>query len=221
MNNPRPNVPNRSKHLILAFALTLLATGAQAHHSIASEYSTNGELSELSGTVTKIRWFAPHIEIYISATGGIAAAGDEWIVNSHAPGLLARTYGVFKEDVAVGDTIKFLGWKSNFDVSRFAMRALKINDGPMRSTLRPADQRAIKAGTLGDIVPAPGLGDGDSYAADVGAVITDTASATNEPGQRFAEIAERPLGIPTWLMVVVAVLLVGMGWGLIAMRRKA
>jgi len=207
--------------LLSILCVMLHAPMAGAHHSITSEYPTSGDLLQLSGTVTKIRWFAPHIEIYISASGGIADSGDEWIVNSHAPGLLARTYGVFKKDVAVGDSVEFLGWKSNHDVPRFAMRALRINDGPMRSTLRPADQRAIQAGTLGEIVPAPGLG-GSSYAADTGAEITDSASAAGTADEiASADSAANASTYTLWLTLVLALLLISIGWKFISGRNQA
>lgn len=228
MNNTEAMTINSRTFLTSILWLLLHASTAGAHHSIASEYPTTGELLPLSGTVTKIRWFAPHIEIYISANGGIAGTGDEWIVNSHAPGLLARTYGVFKKDVAVGDSVEFLGWRSNHDVPRFAMRALRINDGPMRSTLRPADQRAIQAGTLGDIVPAPGL-DGSSYAADVGAVITDSASAGRTANDAAgvassddsAAITPGAQTYTVWLVFVVTLLLLSIGWKFFSGRNQA
>jgi hypothetical protein len=196
----------------LVALLALIATTSGAHHSIAGEYSSNGELQSISGTVTKIRWYAPHIEIYIEATGGIVDDGTQWIGNSHAPGLLARTYGVFKEDVSVGDKLEFLGWKSNFDVPRFSMRALKINDGPMRSTLRPADRRAIEEGTLGEIVPAPDLDLEESYAADVGAVITDTASQAATAANSARGAADFEISFPGWAVGAVLLLLLGIGW---------
>lgn len=220
MTSTKTTAVNNQVILLSILCGLLFVPAAGAHHSIASEYPTTGELLPLAGTVTKIRWFAPHIEIYIAASGGVAEAGEQWIVNSHAPGLLARTYGVFKEDVSVGDEVEFLGWKSNHDVPRFAMRAFRINDGPMRSTLRPADQRAIQAGTLGDIVPAPGL-DGSSYAADVGAVITDSASSgdTNDAASGNGNAGDSP-SYTVWLAFVVALLLISIGWKFISGRNR-
>jgi hypothetical protein len=221
MTNANATAANCRTFLVSILCVLLHAPSAGAHHSIASEYPTTGELLPLSGTVTKIRWYAPHIEIYISASSGIADSGDQWIVNSHAPGLLARTYGVFKDDVAVGDKVEFLGWKSNHDVSRFAMRAIRINDGPMRSTLRPADQRAIQAGTLGDIVPAPGL-DGSSYAADIGAEITDAASVGSTGNEIVSSGSAANTSTYTlWLVFVIALLLISISWKFFSGRSQA
>lgn len=140
-----------------AAAIVALAPLANAHHAITAEYpGSSSPTLEMIGEVTKVRWRAPHVEVYVKVSGGDVEAGD-WVVNSHSPGLLARTYGIMPDDVKIGDKIRFLGWKSRFNVPRFHMRAVSINGGPLRSTLRPADSRAIAAGTLGDVVPAPGL----------------------------------------------------------------
>jgi hypothetical protein len=92
------------------------------------------------------------------------------------------------------------------------MRALKINDGPMRSTLRPADRRAIEEGTRGEIVPAPDLDLEESYAADVGAVITDTASQAATAANSARGAADFEISCPGWAVGAVLLLLLGIGW---------
>ena len=150
--------------VLLPLSLLLATCGAasaNAHHAITAEYGGSSQpLVKLEGKVTKVRWRAPHIEIYVEVTGGDLPIGEEWVINSHAPGLLARTYGVTPDQVKVDDEIRFVGWKTRFNVPRYHMRALSINGGPMRSTLRGADQRDIEQGTLGEIIPAPGLDSG-------------------------------------------------------------
>ena len=66
---------------IFLFLATMFASSAIAQHSIVSEYPANQDLQLLSGTVSKIRWHAPHVEIYIEAQSGIAAGDEQWIVN--------------------------------------------------------------------------------------------------------------------------------------------
>ena len=144
-------------------ALALLAAAAEtsAHHAIVAEYGGSSQpLVKLEGEVTKVRWRAPHVEVYVRVSGGDLPVGEEWVVNSHAPGLLARTYGIQPGEVSAGDKVRFVGWKTRFNVPRYHMRALSINGGPMRSTLRGADNRDIRDGTLGEILPAPGLNSG-------------------------------------------------------------
>lgn len=203
----------RKIFLIVALACV---TPAIAHHSIVSEYPANQGLQSLSGTVTKVRWHAPHVEIYIEAQGGIAAEGGQWIVNSHAPGLLARTYGIVKEDIAVGDSIAFVGWPSNFDVPRYHMRAVSINNGPMRSTHRPSDRRALGEGTLGEIVPAPGLDVEESYGGNIAGSETAAKSQpeVSEPGRSARATGASNQMI--WIAAIVALLLAGFGWKMLA-----
>lgn len=147
--------------LIVAALLVVVAPIAFAHHAITAEYpGSSTPTLEMIGEVTKVRWRAPHVEVYVHVTGGDLTAGEDWVVNSHSPGLLARTYGIMPGEVKVGDKIRFKGWRSRFSVPRFHMRAISINDGPLRSTLRPADSRDIANGTLGEIIAAPGLDSG-------------------------------------------------------------
>lgn len=143
---------------IAAVSLLVLTSLATAHHAIVAEYGGSSQpLLPLEGEVIKVRWVAPHVELRIKVTGGEYPVGEEWIINSHAPGLLARTYGIMPGEVKVGDNVRFVGWRSRFNVPRFHMRAISINGGPLRSTLRGADLRDVREGTLGDIVLAPGL----------------------------------------------------------------
>ncbi len=197
---------------IITFLFATMCTSlAVAHHSIVSEYPANQGLQLLSGTVTKIRWHAPHVEIYIEAGGGIAVAGEQWIVNSHAPGLLARTYGIVKEDIALGDSVAFVGWPSNFDVPRYHMRAVSINGGPMRSTHRPSDRRALQEGTLGQIVSAPGLDVDESYGGNIAGAEPAVKSGSDVAQQGRANSSGSGPNMGLWAAVLVALLFAGFG----------
>jgi len=191
---------------------TLCTSLVFSHHSIVSEYPANPGLKMLSGTVTRVRWHAPHVEIYIAAEGGIGTGGAQWIVNSHAPGVLARTYAIVKEDVVVGNTVAFVGWPDKFDVPRYHIRAMSINGGPMRSTHRPSDRRALEEGTLGQIVPAPGLDVDETYGGSIAGAQTEVKaqSQTAAPANsgRF-EVGAVPV---IWIAAIVALLLAGFGW---------
>ena len=205
--------------IITLLLATLCTTLAFAHHSIVSEYPANQGLQMLSGTVTRIRWHAPHVEIYIEAQGGIATGGEQWIVNSHAPGLLARTYGIVKEDIALGNTVAFVGWPSNFDVARYHMRAISINGGPMRSTHRPSDRRALQEGTLGEIVPAPGLDVDETYGGNIAGAQTEVKaqSETAAPGKSGTTwVGPAPV---IWIAALIVLLLAGFGWKMTARSR--
>jgi hypothetical protein len=181
-----------------------LETASLAHHSIASEYGGGaGPTKTLEGTITKVRWSNPHIEVYVDVTGGDVPKG-EWIVNSHAPGLLARTYGIRSSEVSVGDKVKIVGWESRQGVERFHMRAIAVKDGPLRSTHRSSDIKDMAAGTLGAIVPAPGItaDSKDEYGANIGGSAKgDAQPAATAKADAPAPTAEA--GGLSWLWLAV------------------
>lgn len=197
---------NRISTLLGVVAL-ICSAGALAHHSVAGEYgSSNEEMDPLEGVVTKVRWNAPHIEIYIEGSGGIAEEGEQWIINSHAPGLLARTYGILPGEVSVGNEVSFLGWRSKFSGSRYHMRALSIDGGPLRSTHRPSDKRDLREGTLGDIVVAPGLTEEDEYGSNLGNAAPPSQIPPAAPSQEVASVGNQTVAI-----AIVIFLLIGIG----------
>jgi hypothetical protein len=189
-----------------------------AHHSIAAEYGGGkGPTRPLEGKVTKVRWSNPHIEIYIDSSGTNGLAAGEWVVNSHAPGLLARTYGIRPGEIKVGDSVKVVGWESQQGVPRFHMRAISINDGQMRSTHRSSDIKELKEGTMGSIVPAPGTSadSKDQYGSNLGAGAKgDQEQATN------AKAADSGSSLP-WIWLVGFLVLGGLGAFLLRKRGKS
>ncbi len=127
-----------------ALATTLTGTGtANAHHSVAAEFG-NAEQFEIEGVVERLFWTDPHIRVRIRITGGPLEEGEIWDAVSHAPGLLARTYGLYPGEIEVGDTLVIFGRPSQFNVNRFSMRNVSINGGPERQLLRSRSQRAAE-----------------------------------------------------------------------------
>ncbi len=151
---------DRYENMKKAFAIVLLSvTGSiispqvGAHHSVASEYAIQDPLQEIVGVVTKVRWASPHVVVYMKVTEG-EFAGQEWHILGHAPGLMARVYHIPPGTVTVGTKLRALVWVSKFGTPRATPRAVSVDGSPMLSTLRAADERDIRNGTLGDIVPA-------------------------------------------------------------------
>jgi hypothetical protein len=201
---------------LLGVVALIWSAGTLAHHSVAGEYgSSNEEMVPLEGVVTKVRWNAPHIEIYIEGSGGIAVDGEKMIINSHAPGLLARTYGILPGEVSVGDQVRFLGWRSKFSESRYHMRALSINGGPLRSTHRPSDKRDLREGTLGDVVVSPGLTEEDEYGSNLGNAAPPSQTPSDSSAQEVA-----PVGSKTVPIVIAIILLIGIV-AVVVMRKKS
>ena len=133
---------NRLLTILSALALLSLSAGtAPAHHSVAAEFG-NAEMFDIEGVVEKLFWTDPHIRVRIRITGGPLPEGEIWDAVSHAPGLLARTYGLFPGEIEVGDSLQIYGRPSQFNVNRFSMRNVSINGGPVRQLLRSTTQRA-------------------------------------------------------------------------------
>ena len=51
---------------LLAFVLLLVALPVFAHHGAASVYDPNNKIT-LKGTVTRLLWANPHVEVYFDA----------------------------------------------------------------------------------------------------------------------------------------------------------
>jgi hypothetical protein len=62
---------------LLGFALLLLAVPVFAHHGSASVYDPNNKIT-LTGTVTKLLWANPHIEIYFDAKDPVSGNMVNW-----------------------------------------------------------------------------------------------------------------------------------------------
>ena len=130
-------------------AAALLFTGSLfAHHSSQAQFGEFGSNTKnFEGRIAKISWGNPHITMDIEITGGDIPAGEKWRLLSHPTGV-QEAYGFEKSDFAVGDTISIIGWLGLRDQPVFWPRAIKVNDGPMRSNLRFTDMIDIANGTF-------------------------------------------------------------------------
>ncbi len=140
---------------LLGFAL-VLAGIAKAHHSVPAEYGDSSTpYNYIEGTIQRVAWANPHIFINMSTTGGDLEAGENWRLTTHPVNIMTGTYGFEANEFAVGDSVKVYGWFHLRGQPLFQIRAISINDGPMRSTLRFTDLREIVSGKLQDsgIVP--------------------------------------------------------------------
>lgn len=153
-----------ARNILAKLLLTsLVAAGAGvavAHHSVPAEYGDSSTPTHyIEGKIVKIMWRNPHIFINIESTGGEIAAGENWRLTTHPIHIAEDTYGFSKDDFAIGDTVRVHGWFHIRNQPLFHIRAIGINDGPVRSMLRFADLRDIVAGTFKDkgIIPTETL----------------------------------------------------------------
>lgn len=133
--------------LLSLFLLMPLVAGA--HHSVPAEYGPSSTPTHyIEGRIVKVMWRNPHIYINIESTGGELEPGQNWRLTTHPIHIAEGTYGFSKDEFYVGDTVKVHGWFHLRKQPLFHIRAIAINEGPMRSMLRFADLRDIIAGTF-------------------------------------------------------------------------
>jgi hypothetical protein len=142
------------------FASILAAAAmAKAHHNSEAEYGPFGSPTmTVEGTIVDIHWGNPHVSFDMETTAGEIPAGEHWRFESH-PIAIMTAYGFSREDFAVGDRVRIIGWKSLRGAPMIWPRAIQVNDGPMRSNLRFTDMIDIAKGVFEDmnIVPAANL----------------------------------------------------------------
>ena len=69
---------------VVALGCLLAAESARAHHNFNSVYDLAKRVT-LTGTLTKIDWRNPHIELWIEVKGEQGQA-ESWVLQGHAPG---------------------------------------------------------------------------------------------------------------------------------------
>jgi hypothetical protein len=133
---------------LMAAALTLQSAGVHAHHDSQAEFGPFGSATiAVEGTIVDIYWGNPHISIDIRTTGGELPVGQNWRLVSH-PIQIMNAYGFVREEFAVGDRVKLLGWKNVRGAPQIWPRAIQVNDGPMKSNLRFTDMIDIAKGVF-------------------------------------------------------------------------
>ena len=158
-------LPTPFRYLLLALSLmfaSVLATPVFAHHNTQAEYGPfDSDFIHVEGTITDIKWGNPHLAFKITVTGGDLPAdqiGQTWQVNSH-PINVMLDYGFTKEEFKVGDKLTMLAWRHVRGINHLWPRALRVNDGPMKSNLRYTDMIDIANGTFAalNVQPAANL----------------------------------------------------------------
>jgi Family of unknown function (DUF6152) len=159
-----PTASQSFRHLFgraaaLALAAALPFAALEAHHNSQAEYGAFGsDTMVVEGDIVAIHWSNPHVSFDMKTTGGDIPAGENWRFESH-PIQIMQAYGFAKEEFAVGDHVRIIGWKNVRGAPMVWPRAIQINDGPMKSNLRFTDMIDIAKGTFADlhIQPAANL----------------------------------------------------------------
>jgi Family of unknown function (DUF6152) len=155
----RTSVERPCALLCLAICVLAFSSVVRAHHNSQAEYGPFGSPTiNVEGVIVDVHWGNPHVSFDMETTGGEIPAGEHWRFESHPINIMID-YGFAREDFAVGDKVRIIGWKSLRGAPMIWPRAIQVNEGPMRSNLRFTDMIDIAKGVFEDmnIVPAANL----------------------------------------------------------------
>ena len=162
-----------------AAMLTALPVTGRAHHNSQAEFGAFGsDTIHVEGTIVAVHWSNPHISIDIRTTGGDLPAGQSWRLVSH-PVQIMIDYGFSREEFTVGDRVELLGWKNLRGAPQIWPRAIRVNDGPLKSNLRFTDMIDIAKGVFESMGIRPAANLNGSSPERAG---TDTAAKLAEMG---------------------------------------
>lgn len=114
---------------ILLVALSLLGSApARAHHSPSAVFDMEHRFS-VSGTLTKVDWINPHIEVYLDAKKSDGSV-ENWKFESNPPSWYRRV-GLAREDIAkaLGQTVTIEGVRAKAGGLYGYMLKITFQDG--------------------------------------------------------------------------------------------
>lgn len=114
---------------ILLVALSLLSSApARAHHSPSAVFDMEHRFS-VSGTLTKVDWINPHIEVYLDAKKSDGSV-ENWKFESNPPSWYRRV-GLAREDIAkaLGQTVTIEGVRAKAGGLYGYMLKITFQDG--------------------------------------------------------------------------------------------
>jgi hypothetical protein len=113
---------------LLGFALLLLAVPVFAHHGSASVYDPNNKIT-LTGTVTKLLWANPHIEVYFEAKDPASGNVVTWELGDGQGVQHLYKNGWRESDLKAGETITVTGATRSWNDSDKDVKALDYRLG--------------------------------------------------------------------------------------------
>src|SRR5580704_17511285 len=95
----RSSLRHKISAILIVILLLFVAGKACAHHSPSAVFDMSKEFT-MTGTLTKVDWINPHIEVYLDAKksdGGV----ENWKFESNPPSWFRRV-GLARDDIAKG-----------------------------------------------------------------------------------------------------------------------
>ena len=110
----------------ISLGLTLMTTGAAAHHSVAAWFSTS-EAQEVEGVVTDIQWENPHVRFFLRAPDD-SGSDVLWEVETLSVSGISR-WGITDDMLSIGDRVRVSGNPSRRGLDNIFVRNLLLPNG--------------------------------------------------------------------------------------------
>jgi hypothetical protein len=124
----------------------LVSFGATAHHSVGVFYASESA-SEISGTITSVAWFNPHIRFTLRSVNSDNEP-EIWAVESGSVNMLERN-GIGREQLALGSEVTVVGRGSRLGRQAiYATSISKANGTTVALQGRFGEPEAVSAGLL-------------------------------------------------------------------------
>ena len=107
---------------LAGLGLLLLCVPIVGHHSFAAEFDRNSPV-DVTGAVTKIEWFNPHVWFFMDSTDD-AGEVTGWAMEMGSPNQLVRA-GWTRQTMSIGDVVTVEGSRA-YDTSNNASARVVI-----------------------------------------------------------------------------------------------
>ena len=117
--------------IFLAVAALVLGTTVWAHHSMSALFDINDKIT-ISGTLSKIDWRNPHIELFVETKRGGGA--ETWSLEGPSPGFF-RERDIKKSDIeaALNKTVTAEASRARDGSKSGLLRIMTLPDGTLIS----------------------------------------------------------------------------------------
>jgi hypothetical protein len=117
--------------IFIALAAVVFAGTAFAHHNMSAIYDFNDRIT-MSGTLTKIDWRNPHIELIVDTKNG--AETQSWALEGPSPSFF-RARDINKSDIeaALNKTVKAEASRARDGSRAGLLRVMTLPDGKLVS----------------------------------------------------------------------------------------
>ena len=128
--------------ILSALAMSAVATALWAHHSPSAEFDMTKK-TVVTGTLTKVDWINPHINIFVEAKGG--AGTESWRLESNPPSWFRRV-GTARADFAkaIGQPVTIEANRAKDGTTFGYMSKITFQDGTSMELVSPDVANASK-----------------------------------------------------------------------------